>query len=715
VTLEGGAVDPAARTRSLRREWSRAFTVMLSLLLIAAIATIVGVRGVVDQVQGTARQLTRESVAVSALTKAVVGHEEVAHKLLSAEPVDRSVFIHAQDAITAQFRDAASVFPTRSSMEGTVLQASRQWQNGLMTYGLWSTQLPALHGTHSAQNPTYGASSDAVGALLNGLEGPSLDAMNRGLAHDADLERLLIGILVGLFGLAVAVTVYFRRRMVRDLLRPVATMHAGVSRLQAGEYDHRITIGRRDELGELSEAFNGMAGALRDNHLALTQRATHDSLTGLPNRAALTERLTASFAPGSERRARQESVLFIDVDDFKEVNDKLGHEGGDELLTQLGARLKNCVREHDLVARLGGDEFAIVVVEDDVATAGQVAERILDALRTPFIVNNTNLNVSVSIGVALRRPETTDAAELLRSADFAMYMAKGDGKDRYQTFDAQIHDDLAARSALKNDLAVAASAGQLRLEYQPVVDLHTGAVLGVEALVRWQHPTLGLLPPADFITLAEDSGDIAAIGCWVLRTAVRQATVWRQSIEQCSDLWVAVNLSPFQLPNSQNMTALRRILTDPAAQAEHVVLELTETALASDPDGGATALKKLKELGVRIAIDDFGTGYSSLSTLANLPIDILKIDQSFVSGHAANSACIAMLEGILGLADKLSLTVIAEGIEDPEQLDLLRHLGCAVGQGYLLGRPIPAADLHALLANRTLPHLTSALATTAPQ
>jgi diguanylate cyclase (GGDEF)-like protein len=405
--------------------------------------------------------------------------------------------------------------------------------------------------------------------------------------------------------------------------------------------------------------------------------------------------LSASFAPGAERRARRESVLFIDVDDFKEVNDALGHEGGDVLLVQLAARLNDCVRPGDLVTRLGGDEFAIVVVDDDGTTTGQVAERILTALRQPFLINGTRLTVSVSIGVAPRRPDTTDPAELLRSADFAMYMAKGSGKDRYQTFDAQIHEDLAARSALKHDLALAVTAGQLRLDYQPVADLRTGEILGVEALLRWQHPTQGLLAPAEFLDLAEETGDITAIGAWVLDTATRQAAGWRQSMDHCAGLWVSVNLSPIQLTT---LASLRDILTDPATQPEHVVLEITETGLGADLDGGIAALTALKEYGVRIAIDDFGRGFSSLSTLAALPIDILKIDQYFVSGRAPRTPSAPMLDAILGLADKLSLAVIAEGIETSAQLQMLQQLGCPLGQGFLLARPVPADTMHTLLA-----------------
>jgi diguanylate cyclase (GGDEF)-like protein len=697
----------AGRIWSLRREWSRAFSIMLGLLLLAAVATVIGVSGLVNQVDGTARQLRHESAASESLQSALVAHEEVAHKLLSNEPVNRAAFVQEQHEISRQFDTAVAVFPVTEGMRATVVEAQRSWQQGLTTYGLWGDQVAALHGDHSDNNPTFGASSDQTVALLAGLEGPSLVALDHGLARGADLERILIAALAGLFGLAFAVTVYFRRRMGQDLFRPVASMHEGVLKLQDGDFHFRIDVARRDELGELTEAFNGMAGALRDSHQALTLRATRDSLTGLPNRASLTERLTASFHPGADRRSQQESVLFVDVDDFKEVNDSLGHEGGDALLIQLAARLSACVRPYDLVARLGGDEFAIVVVEEDGATtASEVAERILDALRTPFSVGGIGLTVSVSIGVAQRRAEIRDAAELLRHADFAMYMAKGSGKGQYQIFDTRVHDNIVGRSALKTDLAGAVAAGQLRLDYQPVADLRTGDVLGVEALVRWQHPTLGLLNPAEFVALAEETGDIDAVGGWVLDTATRQASAWRHSMDHCADLWLSVNLSPFQLANPDGVIAIEQILADPTVQADHVVLEITERALTSDIEASIATLNALKRFGVRIAIDDFGSGFTSLSTLARLRVDLLKIDPSFVSDQTSGPPSAPMLEGILGLADRLSLTVIAKGIEQPRQLDLLRTLGCTQGQGYLLGRPTPAIEFEALLASGGLLHLS---------
>ncbi|MEP7194072.1 MAG: EAL domain-containing protein [Actinomycetota bacterium] len=673
---------------------------MLVLLLVATAATLLGGGALISEMETTATQLRVESNTVVSLRAVLHEHEQLGHKLLGNEPVDRSAFVQQQHEISHLFDQAVVAFPASSGVEATIAKTRQSWQSGLVAAGLWGDQVQALQGKNTDKNEAYDTSNEETAQLLNSLDIPSHKALDAGLAHGVDLERLLIIALAGLFGVASFVTVHYRRRMTKDLMRPVATMRQGVLRLQAGDYNHRIEVARRDELGELAESFNNMADALHSSHVALTIRATHDSLTGLANRAELTERLTAAFSPGGDRRARAESLLFIDIDDFKDVNDARGHEGGDTLLVEIATRLNGCVRAHDMVARIGGDEFAIVVTDDEGGTvAVEIAERILDALRVPFIINGAQLAVTTSIGVAQRRSETGDAAELLRQADFAMYMAKGGGKARYELFDAKTHDLMVDRSALKANLAVAAASGQLRLDYQPIADLSTGEILGVEALVRWQHPTLGLLTPAEFISLAEETGDIDAIGCWVLDTATRQVAGWRQTMPHCANLWVAVNLSAFQLTNPHSLAALQTILVNPAVQADKVVLEVTETALAIGIEGGLASLNTLRGFGVRIAIDDFGTGFSSLSTLAVLPVDILKIDRSFVSGQACATPSVPMLEGILGLANKLSLVVIAEGIEEPQQLNLLRALGCRLGQGYLLARPGPPEVLEALLAS----------------
>jgi diguanylate cyclase (GGDEF)-like protein len=703
--------EPTTRSWSLRREWSRAFATMLALLIVATVGTFVGVRLLIGQFSGTARQLDQRMTILNSLDAAEVSHEGAAHQLLNGAPVDRAAFVAQQASIIRLFDQASRVFGG-SDGGGLLTEARAAWQASMTGARLWSdgagrfTAPTVVDGTQRAQTQ-LGADADGARRFLRDLEQPSIGAMHEGFADASGLERQLSVAFAVLIAMALGVTAYFRRRMSKDLVRPLASVHDGVLRLQAGDYGHRIEISRRDELGELAEAFNGMAGALQDIHVDLTFRATHDPLTGLPNRASLTEWLVKSFNAGAAIPTAQ-SVLFVDIDDFKDVNDSLGHDGGDDLLVQLAARLNRSVRPRDLVARLGGDEFAIVVEGDRAGIDLELAERILDACRAPFTVNGARLVVSVSIGVAQRRPVTVDADELLRQADFAMYMAKGGGKGRYQLFDAQMHHQMVGRIALKADLGVAAPLGQLRLEYQPVADLRTGEIVGVEALVRWAHPVLGLVAPADFIPLAEETGDIDAIGIWVLETAIRQVGEWRRSMPHCAEMWVSVNVSGHQLVTSESRAAIQHLLADPTVDADMIVLEITETAVTSDVEGGIASLNAWRRYGVRVALDDFGTGFASLSTLATLPLDMLKIDRSFISGPHAGATCVPIVAGILGLAGKLGLDVVAEGIEQRAELELIRGMGCRLGQGYLLARPSSAQAIEALLSSGGLLQVTPA-------
>ncbi|SDO90356.1 diguanylate cyclase (GGDEF) domain-containing protein [Arthrobacter sp. ok909] len=728
----GGAAEPAtggagrrtrrrrpARPGSLKREWSRAFMLMLLALLAGAAATVVGVHVVTDQIQRAAAQHRVESEAIAELRADLDAHEQAGLQLLSSAPVETSAFLQQQEDISARFDAASVMLPDEHGMRSTVREARASWQEGLSAHGLWGSQVAVLHGNHVAEVPAFAASGATARALLADIRRASLDALDDGVAYGAQLQQMVVAGRTALFALAAVGVFYFRRRMTKYLMRPIEGLYRGVLKLQAGDYSHRISVVRNDELGQLAEAFNSMAATVHDSHLELTFRATHDPLTGLANRAVVAERLAAAFSPDVKNAdsknadarnvhtdnartghgGRHEGLLIIDVDDFKDVNDSLGHEGGDALLIQLAQRLRGCVRGHDLVARLGGDEFAIVVLDDAGTATDDVAGRIQDALREPFSIDEVRLKVTVSMGAAQRTAATADPAELMRQADFAMYMAKHGGKGRYQLFDARGYDEMTYRAALRSDLATAVLAGQLRLDYQPVVDLRTGGIVGVEALVRWEHPTLGRLSPADFIPLAEETGEIGPIGCWVLDTATRHVAGWRRSPGTPADIWVSVNLSTLQLSSDRNLAALERILSQPAAQADKVILEVTESALATSADGGVGALNRLKSFGVRIAIDDFGTGFSSLSTLAVLPADILKIDRSFLSRLPGDAPAAAMLEGILEVARKLNLAVIAEGIEDTGQLGLLRSLGCDMGQGFLLASPSPSPVLEALLSS----------------
>jgi diguanylate cyclase (GGDEF)-like protein len=423
-------------------------------------------------------------------------------------------------------------------------------------------------------------------------------------------------------------------------------------------------------------------------------RALHDMLTGLPNRALFLDRLEHA-ASRATRKGPRPAVLFLDLDGFKRVNDSLGHGAGDQLLVEVGHRLVTSVRPGDTVARFGGDEFAVLledVEDDDEATV--VAERIMASLHVPFRVQKRDVSVSVSVGVATLEEAGED---LLRDADLAMYQAKARGKGHYQVFHPAMHATLVERLRLETDLGCAVERNEFEVAYQPIVELASGAVVAVEALVRWRHPHRGLLLPAAFIPAAEETGLIRAIGSQVIRQACMQVAAWQCRHRSVSPLAVAVNLSVHQLNDPDLVSEVAGVLERSGLEPRSLILEITETMLMEDLE--RAVLARLKELGVQIAVDDFGTGYSSLQYLERFPIDILKIDRSFVGGVGESSDSV-VAKAIIDLGESLKLRVIAEGVEREEQVSRLQGLGCSWGQGYYYARPQEAAQLEQLIARR---------------
>ncbi len=431
----------------------------------------------------------------------------------------------------------------------------------------------------------------------------------------------------------------------------------------------------------------------------LAYMAQHDPLTELPNRTLLLDRLKQSLA-GARWRNRRTAVLFVDLDRFKTINDTLGHEVGDRLLQQLAGRFQASVREGDTVARFGGDEFVILL--DDVASGDDVAgvaQKVLQALEPPFQVDRQTLYVTASIGVSLFPGDGEDAGTLLKNADIAMYRAKEMGKNTYQFYSADMSARAFERLTLESSLRRALEQGEFRLYYQPQVDVETGAIVGVEALLRWQHPEFGLVLPADFIPLLEETGLIVAAGEWVLQTACAQLLDW--SAQGWRHLRMAVNLSPRQLQAPGLAGAVKRALDILDGEAGRLELEITEGVLVRHAPATVEMLESLHALGARMAIDDFGTGYSSLSYLRRLPIDTLKIDRAFVRDIPHDPDDSAITAAIIALAQTLKLEMIAEGVETIAQRDFLRAGGCRVMQGYLFSRPQPPADITRLLREQT--------------
>jgi diguanylate cyclase (GGDEF)-like protein len=429
---------------------------------------------------------------------------------------------------------------------------------------------------------------------------------------------------------------------------------------------------------------------LVESQAQLAYQALHDSLTGLPNRLLLADCLAQAL-----EHQRGVAVLFVDLDRFKIVNDSHGHAAGDLLLVAAATRLRAAVRRQDTVARFGGDEF-VIICEDVTPTyyAKLLAWRISEAFREPFVVEGQEVFVSVSVGVAVG-DHGDSYEELLRDADSAMYRAKESGRSRFVLFDERMRTEAAARLEIESSLHRATERGELQLHYQPVIEIATGRIDGVEALVRWEHPQQGLLHPSSFIPLAEETGLIVPVGAWVLHEALRQWSLWRRSFGEPRTL--AVNLSARQLRDPNLAATVRQALARYGVSPRELCLELTESSFMEDVESHGRTLAELRALGVQLAIDDFGTGYSSLTYLQRFPVTILKIDQSFVRGLGRDSSDEAIVESVIHLAHALGLRVVAEGVETADQLAALHRLGCDVAQGYYLGRPVPAAEVDGLL------------------
>jgi diguanylate cyclase (GGDEF)-like protein/PAS domain S-box-containing protein len=419
----------------------------------------------------------------------------------------------------------------------------------------------------------------------------------------------------------------------------------------------------------------------------LAHAAIHDPLTGLPNRVLLVDRLEHALHQ-AQRRQSKVGVIFLDLDRFKLVNDRLGHAAGDELLRVLSERLRNAVRPGDTVARFGGDEFVIVC--DDVAYEREVvdvAERIAEMIARPATIVAREVFVTASLGIVITRRAGHSAGELLRDADAAMYRAKDQGRARIELFDEGAHRLAVSNLETGADLHRALERSEFRVHYQPIVDLEVGLVRGLEALVRWQHPTRGLLNPDDFIGLAEDAGLIVPLGKWVLEEACKQTVRWQESQRRQENFGVSVNLSPRQLADPSLPEDLERILHVTGIDPGMVWLELTEGALMHDVDAAVRALEALTAQGVRLAVDDFGTGYSSLAHLKRFPVELLKVDQTFVDGLGRDPEDTSIVGAVVSLAHSLGLSAIAEGLETPLQLAELRTMGCDYAQGFLFGAP----------------------------
>jgi diguanylate cyclase (GGDEF)-like protein len=492
------------------------------------------------------------------------------------------------------------------------------------------------------------------------------------------LMLILIGSVVIGISVGIGAFLWVRSR----ITRPVSRLMSFI----AGAGDAGEVIGddlrRKDEFGVLGRALSNSAEKRAELEEELRRQALEDPLTGLANRSLFKDRVEHALARRRDDD-KTTAVAFLDLDDFKTINDSLGHAAGDKLLVTVAQRLREAVRSSDTAARLGGDEFAVLLQDvDDVSIP---AQRILHALETPMELEGKPVTVHGSVGIAVHKPGQS-ATDLLRNADVAMYRAKFEGKGRFKTFDQTMHSAAVERFQMKNELLQAMANEEFRLHYQPIMDLTTGQKTAMEALLRWEHPERGMVSPGDFIPLAEETGAIIPIGRWVLEAACAQLAEWRRAPDQ-GELRLTVNVAPNQLADPGIVADVSRALARAGLPADALVVEITESAfLLNDPTIAAN-LADLAALGVTIALDDFGSGYSSLGYLSQLPIGILKIDRSFVEGIDEGPEEGAVAQAIIHLGHTLGLEIIAEGIETSAQLAELTARGCHQGQGFLLGRP----------------------------
>lgn|GEM_PF-797811 len=527
-------------------------------------------------------------------------------------------------------------------------------------------------------------------------------------------RKLAIIVAITTLGSIIVITLALFAALKSLLLKPIRKLEMASKEVGRGNLNIAIDLPRGDELGDLAKSFEEMSENLRRSGDEIKYLAYHDSLTGLPNRRMFRDYLVRTLERA--KRDRQSlALLFLDLDNFKRVNDALGHQFGDKLLQELANRISRCVRRADIVAwagdesdrvpetvaRLGGDEFMILLPHlKDKIEVEIVARRILESISQRFTIEGMNLEVGASIGITIGPADGQNVDSLIKNADIAMYAAKEQGKGNYQFFSASMQSLVLERIALENDLKKAFGRNELFLEYQPQVHARSGRITGVEALVRWQHPELGLLLPSKFIPLAEETGLIARLGEWVLRAACIQARKWQSA--GFEPIRMGVNISKLQLDRLELKLTVQQILAETGLDAQYLDLELTESCIMRVDEPAFDTLSELKKLGVQISMDDFGTGYSSLSSLKHLPISTLKIDQSFIKDICTETDGGGIISAVIAMARSMNLNVTAEGVEEYRQLVYLRNNGCDTVQGYLVSRPVGAEKIPALFEHEKI-------------
>ena len=525
----------------------------------------------------------------------------------------------------------------------------------------------------------------------------------QGLDSIGSLRNLILfaGLVFGL------VTMFVVERFALSRLVRLSAEVAAIGDLSIND---QVGISGHDEVSWLATKINEMLTKLheseerlhcynanleqtvQDRTQEIEHQAFHDKLTGLPNRALFTDRIGAALAK-AQRSKLATAAFFIDLDNFKLINDSLGHSVGDALLIAVAQRLKNAIRPGDTVARLGGDEFTVILEDlNDKSEATKVAETILQNLRAPFSLDGVEAFANASIGIAFTADANTEVDHLMKNADTAMYRAKANGKSNFVVYDEGMNDHAVERLEIETGLRKAVINGEISIQYQPLIDLETNAMKGAEALARWNHPTKGAITPGRFIPIAEETGIIVPLGYWILEEACRQTAEWREQFD-LEAFTISINLSGKQLQRDDVVDRVAEILYKTGLAPHALKLEITESVLMSDRAAVVEKMRLLKELGIKLALDDFGTGYSSLSTLGSFPVDTLKIDQSFISRLGEEEQAVSIVQAIIALSRSMKMDVTGEGVETPLQRQMTTDLGCHTGQGYLFDRPLSPEDL----------------------
>jgi diguanylate cyclase (GGDEF)-like protein len=545
----------------------------------------------------------------------------------------------------------------------------------------------------AANAETLQLGSDGYQSLLQPLDTGDRTVVNVVLQRsleDAEgplqkLELQIFALSAVALALAIVAAIFFAR----GVTSPLRRLADAAQRIGSGDYSTPVGIPRDDEMGQLATAFNRMGTEISAREEQIRFQGSHDGLTGLPNRTLFLDHL-ALWIASAKRRGTLVGMVMMDLDRFKEINDTLGHSLGDDLLVEIGRRLRQTIRESDTVARLGGDEFAVMFEGAGQSSAIEVAERVGRALEMPFTLGGVSIDVKASMGLALYPLHAEDAGTLMKRADVAMYQAK-EAHRPYALYEPGRDEHSLRRLTILSELRQAVASDALELHYQPKIDLAAGRAVQVEALVRWRHPVHGMLPPDEFIPLAEQSGNIGNITKWVLRRGIEDCARWNRA---GFDLAVAVNLSALDLHDAELPTLISGLLHDLGLDPAKLVIEITESAVMKDAAHALKTLRDVKARGIALAIDDYGTGYSSLAHLKRLPLDELKIDRSFVTNlsEGANEDGV-IVRSTIDLGHNMGLKVVAEGVESSEALGILEGFGCDMAQGYFISRPLPSAEL----------------------